>query len=96
VLDEKATLFNRIGEDWLDEAAKRLKEIGNENRVLLDYSWGSNDPENRVRKLGLAFVPGAVAATYVSSDARTFDEPPGSWQPTDNWNDKQIWFAGSP
>jgi uncharacterized protein (TIGR03790 family) len=111
VLDEKATLFNRIGEDWLDEAAKRLKAMGNENRVLLDtstkgvrdvdnvmgyYSWGSNDPDNRVRKFGLGFVPGAIAATYVSSDARTFEEPPAAWQPTENWNDKQTWFAGSP
>lgn len=111
VLDEKATLFNRIGEDWLDEAAKRLKDMGDENRVLLDtsakgvrdvdnvmgyYSWGSNDPDNRARRFGLAFVPGAIAATYVSSDARTFEEPPASWQPTENWNDKQTWFAGSP
>jgi tetratricopeptide (TPR) repeat protein len=44
----------------------------------------------------MAFVPGAIAATYVSTDARTFEEPPADWQPTENWTDKRTWFAGSP
>ena len=111
VLDEKNTLFNKTGEDWLDEAAARLSSAGHEDQVLVDrataavrdvsnvlgyYSWGSNDPANRVRKFGMGFVPGAIAATYVSSDARTFNEPPADWQPTNDWNDKQTWFAGSP
>jgi uncharacterized protein (TIGR03790 family) len=110
VLDEKGTLFDRTGEDWLEAAAKRLQEMG-DNRVSLDstpkavrgvddvqgyYSWGSNDPENRVRAYGLHFVPGALAGTYVSSDARTFQEPPTDWKPTGNVEDKSTWFAGSP
>jgi uncharacterized protein (TIGR03790 family) len=111
VLDEKATLFNRTGEDWLEEAAKRLTDMGRGDDVLLDraatpvrdvkevlgyYSWGSNDPANRVRDFGVQFVPGALAATFVSSDARTFKEPPATWQPTSDWNDKNTWFEGSP
>jgi uncharacterized protein (TIGR03790 family) len=111
VLDEKATLFNRTGEDWLEEAAKRLSDMGFEQQVLLDkdaapvrnvkdaigyYSWASNDPANRVRNFGVEFVPGALAATFVSSDARTFQEPPSEWKPTSDWNDKKSWFAGSP
>jgi uncharacterized protein (TIGR03790 family) len=111
VLDEKVTLFNRTGEEWLEEAAKRIQAMGDDSRVLLDttvngvrdvsdvlgyFSWGSNDPDNRVRKFGLGFVPGALAAAYVSSDARTFQEPPPDWRPTGNVNDKTTWFAGSP
>ena len=111
VLDEKATLFDRTGEEWLDQAATRLKAMGDESRVLLDTSakgvhdvdnvlgyasWGSNDPDNRMRELGLRFVPGALAATYVSTDARTFQEPPAGWEPSGNFNDKNAWFAGSP
>jgi tetratricopeptide (TPR) repeat protein len=41
------------------------------------------------------FTPGALAATYVSTDARTFKEPPPAWQPT-NTNDRTTWFGGSP
>jgi uncharacterized protein (TIGR03790 family) len=111
VLDEKATLFNRTGEDWLEEAAKRLTDMGHGDDVVLDraatpvrdvkdvlgyYSWGSNDPANRVRDFGVQFVPGALAATFVSSDARTFKEPPADWQPTSDWNNKKTWFEGSP
>jgi uncharacterized protein (TIGR03790 family) len=111
VLDEKATLFNRTGEDWLEDAAKRLSDMGFEHQVLLDkdaapvrnvkdaigyYSWGSNDPANRVRNFGIEFVPGALAATFVSTDARTFQEPPADWKPTSDWNNKKTWFGGSP
>ena len=111
VLDEKATLFNRTGEDWLEEGAKRLTDAGHGDEVQLDrasapvrnvddvlgyYSWGSNDSANRVRSFGMHFVPGALAAMFVSSDARTFTEPPADWQPGGNWNDKKTWFAGSP
>ena len=43
-------------------------------QVLGYYSWGSNDPAIRIRKFGFAFVPGALAGLYVSSDGRTFNE----------------------
>ncbi len=45
------------------------------------YSWGSNDLLEFDRHLGLGFVPGAIGATFVSTDARTFHEPPASWTP---------------
>ncbi len=111
VLDGKDTLFNRTGDDWLDAAGARLTKMGLANRVLLDdapkavrdvqnvlgyFSWGSNDPMNRVRHFGMSFLPGAITGTFVSSDARTFKEPPADWQPLSNWNDQKTWFGGSP
>ncbi len=110
VLDQQDKLVNRSGEDWLEDAAKRLAAAGQEERVLLEktvngvrdvrpvlgyYSWGSNDPRNRVRKFNLGFVPGAIAGMFVSSDARTFKEPPREWVPTGD-TDTSKWYAGTP
>lgn len=110
VLDQQDKLVNRTGEDWLEEAARRVTDSGQADRVLLDrtvkgvrdvkpvlgyYSWGSNDPNNRVRRFNLGFVPGAIAGMFVSSDARTFKEPPTEWVPTGD-TDKAKWFAGTP
>jgi uncharacterized protein (TIGR03790 family) len=110
VLDQQDKLVNRQGEDWLEMAAKRLEAQGEGDRVVLEtttkgarnitpvlgyYSWGSNDPRNRVRKYNMGFVPGSLAATFVSSDGRTFREPPASWVPSDDTN-RSTWFADSP
>ena len=99
VLDQQDKLINRTGEDWLEEAARRLAMAGEGDRVLLEktvkgvrdvtsvlgyYSWGSNDPRNRERHFNLGFVPGALAGLFVSSDARTFKEPPRGWMPADD------------
>ena len=59
------------------------------------YSWGSNDPTIKGRHFGFGFAPGALAAMFVSTDARTFREPPADWT-IGNWEDKQSYFAGSP
>lgn len=98
VLDQQDRLVNRTGEEWLAAAARRLSAQGESERVLLEstvkgvrdvasvlgyFSWGGNDPRNRARKLNLGFVPGALAATFASSDARTFQEPPATWVPTE-------------
>jgi uncharacterized protein (TIGR03790 family) len=111
VLDEKNFLFNRSGEGWLEEAASRLRGMGQGDRVVLDqtttgvrgvspvigyYSWGSNDPANRVRKYNMGLVAGSIVGTFVSSDARTFHEPPADWVPSDDWNDRSKQFAGTP
>jgi len=111
VLDQQDKLVDRAGESWLDLAATRLAAAGFGDRVLLDttvqgvrdvspvlgyYSWGSNDPRNRVRAYGMGFVPGALAATFVSTDARTFTEPPATWVPGGDWSDRRGFFAGSP
>ena len=50
--------------------------------VLGYYSWGSNDPANQLRRFGLAFAPGAIGGMFVSSDGRTFVEPPATWKPS--------------
>lgn len=97
VLDQRDPLLNQIGEAWLAEAAVRLKAGGHASRVHLDatrepvrdvtpvlgyYSWGSMDPQHRVRRVDLGFAPGALAASFVNSDARTFQPPPEGWRPT--------------
>jgi uncharacterized protein (TIGR03790 family) len=81
---------------WLETAAARLREAGlddrvvhettsralqNETSVLGYYSWGSNDPSLNARTQGLTFVPGALASMFLSSDARTFMQPPAGWTP---------------
>jgi uncharacterized protein (TIGR03790 family) len=109
ILDERSS-WNDNGNAWLRQAAERLKAGGFGDRVLLEesskvvigespvlgyYSWGSNDPAIRIRHFQLGFVPGALAATFVSSDARTFKEPPPAWTPGDN-NNPAGSFGGSP
>ena len=109
VLDQRDSLVNRLGENWLGLAAQNLVKAGHSERVVLEttpkpardvtpvmgyFSWGSADPENRVRTMKMDFVPGAIGASFVSTDARTFKEPPPAWVPT-NTNDRNTWFAGS-
>jgi uncharacterized protein (TIGR03790 family) len=97
VLDKKATLVDRGGDLWLEQAADRLRKSGAGDRVILEdtralakapgpvigyYSWGSNDPANQLRRFGLAFAPGAIGGMFVSTDGRTFQEPPSTWAPS--------------
>jgi uncharacterized protein (TIGR03790 family) len=110
VLDQRDALVNRTGEEWMALAAQNLTKEGFGNRVTLEttpkpargispvigyFSWGSTDPQNRVRTTKMDFSPGALAATFVSTDARTFKEPPAEWVPT-NLNDRAQFFGGSP
>lgn len=111
VLDQRAEVDAGTGDDWLTQAARRLQDLGHAGRVVLDtsvspaaptkqvlgyYSWGSNDSRNAKRKLGIDFVPGALAATFVSTDGRTFEPPPDNWTPSSDWNTPSAVFAGSP
>jgi uncharacterized protein (TIGR03790 family) len=97
VLDEKATLMDRGGDLWLEEAADRLRKSGAGDRVILEgtralakatgpvmgyYSWGSNDPANQLRRFGFTFAAGAIGGMFVSTDGRTFTEPPADWTPS--------------
>ncbi|MBA3638244.1 MAG: TIGR03790 family protein [Acidobacteria bacterium] len=108
VLDQRAGLSEPIGDQWLAEAARRLKNMN--RSVILEstaqaargfagvlgyFSWGSNDAINGVRQFGMRFVPGAIAATFVSTDARTLMPPPDGWRPSGDWSSKAL-FAGSP
>ena len=111
VLDQSGTLTAPLGDLWLEQAATRLRALGLGDRVVLEssskpargvtsvigyYSWGSNDPANRVRRFDMEFLRGAIAATYVSSDARTLQPPPERWVPSGDWNRPDVAFAGSP
>lgn len=110
LLDQKTGAGAEAGNTWLEQAAARLRTSGQAERVVLDttdrvlggeqhvlgyYSWGSNDAAMTTRYQGLGFVPGAIAATYVSTDGRTFTEPPASWT-IGRWLDRSSFFAGSP
>jgi uncharacterized protein (TIGR03790 family) len=95
VLDQRDALMDRGGDSWLAEAASRVNELSSgraaiENTkalasvggpVLGYYSWGSNDPANKLRRFGLQFTPGAIGGLFVSTDGRTFSEPPADWAP---------------
>ena len=109
VLDERASLIDSGGDRWLRAAAERLRAQGLDERVVLDestkvvtnearvlgyYSWGSNDQAIRVRHFGLNFLPGALAAMFVSTDARTLKEPPPAWLPSDSATPATV-FGGS-
>jgi uncharacterized protein (TIGR03790 family) len=110
VLDERGSGSDRIGDEWLEQAAARLTASGfsnvflerttalapHQNGVLGYYSWGSNDASFRSRRLDVDFVPGAIAGTYVSTDARTFREPPADWAMSGNWTNRKGLFADSP
>jgi uncharacterized protein (TIGR03790 family) len=95
-----------MGENWLRTTGVLLPAA----RVVLDTTpqvlydqhdvigyaaWGSNDPHRKRRQLGFQWLPGAVAMEFVSTDARTLQQPPDGWNFTD-WQDKQHWFGGSP
>ncbi len=110
LLDQKAGLDDPVGNQWLRSAADSLKSLGFGERVMSEtteqvlsgeknvlgyYSWGSNDRAITRRHFGFGFVPGAIAGMFVSSDGRTFNEPPASWT-IGTWDDKTTFFAGSP
>lgn len=96
VLDQKATVVDRGGDAWLAQAAARLAVMPPGTHVALEttravatstgpvlgyFSWGSNDPANQLRQVGLPFANGAIGGMFVSTDARTFKEPPATWKP---------------
>ena len=94
------------GNNWLRTAAMLLpgprvvldetdKPLYNQTDVIGYAGWGSNDLNRKQRWLHFQWLPGAIAAEFVSTSARTFQRPPDSWNYT-TWEDKQHWFAGSP
>jgi uncharacterized protein (TIGR03790 family) len=95
LLNERAELRRAPGNTWLESAAAALEKrpdwkdrvtlattlpLHGQSNVLGYYSWGSNDPLISVRHHDLKFVPGALAGMFVSTDARTMDEPPEDWR----------------
>lgn len=110
LLDGKFSLKDS-GNVWLRQAAERLKSGGlPDDRVVLDesptvvadevdvlgyYSWGSNDPAIKRRRFNLTFRAGAIGGMFVSTDGRTFREPPAEWS-LPGWENQKAWFAGTP
>jgi len=105
VIDLKSS-DNQPGNDWLRDAAKLLPP----DRVVLDEttnvlygqrdvigyaSWGSNDPNRKNRFVGFHWLPGAIATEYVSTNGRTFQRPPDTWN-ISTWKDRLHYFAGAP
>lgn len=110
VLDQRAELKVSQGNGWLAQAAERLSSAGFASRVVFEtsaqvvsgrkpvlgyFSWGSNDPAVKQRRFDFGFAPGALAGMFVSTDARTFKEPPPTWA-IGNWRDPRTFFEGSP
>ncbi|MBK5292387.1 MAG: TIGR03790 family protein [Acidobacteriia bacterium] len=95
------------GNSWLLDAAILLPA----HRVVLDQtttvlkghsdvigyaSWGTNDKNRKERFSGMHWLPGGIATGYVSTDGRTFLQPPATWT-TGSWSDPSSkWWAGSP
>jgi uncharacterized protein (TIGR03790 family) len=94
------------GDDWLKTAAILLPEdrtVLDETSKVLYYqadvigyaSWGSNDPNRKIRILGFRWLPGAVATEFVSTNGRTFKRPPDNWVYT-TFADPVHFWGGSP
>jgi uncharacterized protein (TIGR03790 family) len=111
VLDESWN-DNSPGNVWLRQAALELKRAGipsshirlestdgflsGEQEVMGYASWGSNDKSDHSRVPHNSWVNGALAAEYVSTNARTFARPPMNWE-TGQWsNPPSTFFDGSP
>jgi uncharacterized protein (TIGR03790 family) len=104
VMVRRAPLHPTATDQWLDATTERLNALGAKDRVLFTdgatrpatpavgyVSSGSNDPATTARTPSVAFAPGALATTFVSTDARTMAEPPATWKPSP----AGINFAGS-
>jgi uncharacterized protein (TIGR03790 family) len=100
---------NAMGERALVNAARILPggRVHYENessptydvRGVIGYAaWGSNDrrrlSEGR-RDPGLEWLPGGIATEFVSTDGRTFEEPPKDWRPA-SWEERGAFWRGSP
>jgi uncharacterized protein (TIGR03790 family) len=105
VIDLAAT-GNQDGDNWLRAAADLLPK----NRVVLDEttavlrnqkdvigyaSWGSNDKNRHDRFLGFQWLPGAIMTEFVSTNGRTFKQPPSDWN-ISAWTSPKLFFFGSP
>jgi uncharacterized protein (TIGR03790 family) len=77
---------------FIDESTK----VVTLQKDVIGYgSWGSNDPARKIRDIGFQWLPGAIAAEFVSTSGRTLKRPPDSWTYT-TWLDRLHFFEGSP
>jgi uncharacterized protein (TIGR03790 family) len=96
LLDGRLEQTQSPGNRWLVKANETLNKLpGWSDRIVLDltskalhdesdvfgyFSWGSNDRTLGTRHPNIRFTPGAIGGEFVSADARTFQEPPATWQ----------------
>jgi uncharacterized protein (TIGR03790 family) len=96
------------GNEWLRNTARRIRPerllleetampVYAASNVIAFASWGSNDPDRKDRWTRMKFLPGAIVTEFVSTNARTQQEPPKSWN-LSTWKaaDESKWFAGAP
>ena len=81
-LERAAAALGKI-DGWRDKVTLDTggRRAGRGAALFGYYSWGSNDVV--IETAGapdLTFAPGALAAMFVSSDARTFRQPPDDWR----------------
>ncbi len=108
ILDQRAERPIPLSARWFDLTTSRLPQRAGDRPVVLRgtpepasdaggllgyFAWDIRRGMDRDRA---GFVPGALAATFISSDARTFREPPPTWTPTNDWRNRAGWYAGSP
>ena len=97
---------NDEGNNWLRTAAMLLPKdrvildetgrvLYNQKEVIGYASWGTNDLSRTERWLHFEWLPGAIAAEFVSTSARTFKRPPDTWKHT-TWEDRAHYYAGTP
>jgi uncharacterized protein (TIGR03790 family) len=95
------------GNNWLRTAGLLLpadrtileestRVLYNQKDVIGYASWGTNDDHRLERWLKFQWLPGAIAAEFVSTNARTFQRPPDTWKHSFNWSDKTKFYAGTP
>lgn len=109
VLDQIDDDASKPGNRWIAQTAQRLTDEGHTARVRLEateqrasaegetlgwYAWGAADPAQRLRRTGMTFAPGAIAASLASANARTFTAPPDDWVPAGS-NQPATFYAGS-
>ena len=104
-----ATTKNSIGNTWIRTAWRKLQKKGfmvyyddtkkylqHQTGVIGYCGWGSNDPEATGKRfLHNKWLPGAIAAGFVSSSGRTFEEPPKHWRPG-SFKNLLSYHGGSP
>ncbi len=97
---------NQAGDDWLRAAADLLPKdrvvldetstvLRNQKDVIGYASWGSNDRNRHDRFLGFQWLPGAIMTEFVSTNGRTFKQPPKDWN-ISTWGTPKLFFFGSP
>jgi uncharacterized protein (TIGR03790 family) len=104
-IDRKAAGLEQDGELWLRRTADQLpgRVVLEETTAVLrgaanligSAGWGSNDQRRKERNLGFHYLPGAIVSEFVSTNARTFIQPPADWNLGD-WARKETYFAASP